>query len=172
MAIGAAALPASADATSGEEPYRPAYHYSPETNWMNDPNGLVYHDGVYHLYYQYNPQAATWGNMSWGHATSPDLVNWVEQPLAIGQTFNDAGQSIEDIFSGSIVVDTENTSGLGTADNPPLVAHYTSAYTGDHPTLAGIRGRRGLGPPDLGPRGGRGRACSAPFIRDHGQPRR
>ncbi|SDY92281.1 glycoside hydrolase family 32 protein [Tessaracoccus flavus] len=139
VAIGAAAVPAAADLNLGEEPYRPAYHYSPETNWMNDPNGLVYHDGVYHLYYQYNPQAATWGNMSWGHATSPDLVNWVEQPLAIGQTFNDAGQSIEDIFSGSIVVDTENTSGLGTADNPPLVAHYTSAYTGDHPTLAGIQ---------------------------------
>lgn len=139
VAMGAMALPAAADETPGEEPYRPAYHYTPERNWMNDPNGLVYHDGVYHLYYQHNPQAPVWGNMSWGHATSPDLVHWVEQPLAIAQTFNDQGQAIEDIFSGSIVVDTENTSGLGTADNPPLVAHYTSAYTGAHPTHPGIQ---------------------------------
>lgn len=140
VALGAAVgLPAAADDTAGHEPYRPAYHYTPERNWMNDPNGLVHHDGVWHLYYQHNPSADTWGNMSWGHATSPDLLHWSEQPLAIAQTFNGEGQAVEDIFSGSIVVDTENTSGLGTTDNPPLVAHYTSAYTGAHPTLAGIQ---------------------------------
>ncbi|WP_104163199.1 GH32 C-terminal domain-containing protein [Cryobacterium sp. N22] len=104
------------------EQYRPYLHYSPEKNWMNDPNGLVYYQGTYHLYYQYNPFGNTWGNMSWGHATSPDLLHWTEQPLAIAQDVD------ADIFSGSIVVDTNNTSGFGTADNPPLVAMYTSAY--------------------------------------------
>jgi fructan beta-fructosidase len=119
--------------------YRPQFHYSPQQNWMNDPNGLVYYKGVYHLFYQYNPQGSQWGNMSWGHATSKDLVHWEEQPLAIPQTFNSEGQSIEDIFSGSAVVDTNNTSGFGTKANPPMVAIYTSAYTGAHPTLAGIQ---------------------------------
>ena len=117
--------------------YRPQFHYSPQKNWMNDPNGLVYYKGVYHLFYQYNPQGSQWGNMSWGHATSKDLVHWDEQPVAIPQTFNAEGQSIEDIFSGSAVVDTNNTSGFGTKANPPMVAIYTSAYTGAHPTLAG-----------------------------------
>lgn len=77
--------------------------------------------------------------MSWGHATSPDLLTWTQQPLAIAQTFNDAGESIEDIFSGAIVVDERNTSGLGTTSNPPAVAVYTSASTSAHPTLAGIQ---------------------------------
>ena len=117
--------------------YRPQFHYSPQKNWMNDPNGLVYYKGIYHLFYQYNPQGNQWGNMSWGHATSKDLVHWEEQPVAIPQTFNSEGQSIEDIFSGSAVVDTNNTSGFGTKANPPMVAIYTSAYTGAHPTLAG-----------------------------------
>ncbi|GAA4487555.1 GH32 C-terminal domain-containing protein [Microbacterium panaciterrae] len=89
---------------------------------MNDPNGLVYENGVYHLFYQYNPLGNTWGNMSWGHATSTDLVHWQEQPLAIP---NDAE---EDIFSGSVVADAGNTSGFGSDQNPPLVAIYTSAY--------------------------------------------
>ena len=89
---------------------------------MNDPNGLVYYKGVYHLFYQYNPDGNTWGNMSWGHATSTDLVHWTEQPLAIP---NDSNQ---DIFSGSVVADTTNSSGFGTVDNPPLVAIFTSAY--------------------------------------------
>ena len=113
---------AVADAAPPAEPYRPYLGYSPEKNWMNDPNGLVYYQGVYHLFYQYNPFGTTWGNMSWGHATSTDLVHWSEQPLAIPQDAD------ADIFSGSIVVDHDNTSGLGTADNPPLVAMYTAAY--------------------------------------------
>ncbi len=117
--------------------YRPQFHYSAKENWLNDPNGLVYYKGTYHLFYQYNPRGNVWGNMSWGHATSPDLVHWSEQPVAIPQSFNEAGESIEDIFSGSAVVDTDNTSGLGTKKNPPMVAIYTSAYTSNHPTLAG-----------------------------------
>ncbi|MCC6225201.1 MAG: glycoside hydrolase family 32 protein [Microthrixaceae bacterium] len=115
------------------EPFRPGYHFSPARNWMNDPNGLVFHDGVYHLYFQHNPLGDQWGNMSWGHATSADLIRWVEQPLAIPQTLDNDGHAIEDIFSGSVVVDNYNRSGLGTAGNPPLVALYTSAYTLAHP---------------------------------------
>ena len=121
----------------GSEPYRPAIHFSPSKNWMNDPNGLVWYKGSYHLFFQHNPSGDRWGNMSWGHATSPDLMHWTEQPLAIPQTFNEAGESIEDIFSGSVVVDETNSSGFGTKQNPPLVAIYTSAYTDKHPTLAG-----------------------------------
>ncbi len=139
LGLGAVLVPtASADpASPADEQYRPYLHYTPESNWMNDPNGLVYYKGAYHLFYQYNPSGTGWGNMSWGHATSSDLLHWTEQPVAIPQTFNAGGTSIEDIFSGSIVVDTDNTSGFGTTDNPPLVAIYTSAYTGAHPSLAG-----------------------------------
>lgn len=117
----AGSLPASA-AELGDEQYRPAIHFSPEKNWMNDPNGMVFHKGVYHLYYQHNPSGNTWGNMSWGHATSTDLVHWKEQPLAIST------DDQEDVFSGSVVVDKDNSSGFGTAENPPMVAIYTSAY--------------------------------------------
>ncbi|MGX5715201.1 GH32 C-terminal domain-containing protein [Arthrobacter sp. MAHUQ-56] len=106
----------------GQEPYRPAYHFSPAKNWMNDPNGMVYHKGVYHLFFQHNPSGNTWGNMSWGHATSRDLVHWQEQPVAIPT------DDQEDVFSGSVVVDTSNSSGFGTEGKPPLVAIYTSAY--------------------------------------------
>jgi levanase len=119
----AGSLPAASAATGpGDEPYRPAIHYTPEKNWMNDPNGLVFHKGVYHMYYQHNPSGNTWGNMSWGHATSKDLVHWQEQPLAI------ATDAEQDIFSGSVVVDKDNTSGFGTEKNPPLIAIFTSAY--------------------------------------------
>ena len=118
----AGSLPASAATGPGDEPYRPAIHYTPAKNWMNDPNGLVFYKGVYHMYYQHNPSGNTWGNMSWGHATSKDLVHWQEQPLAIS---TDAEQ---DIFSGSVVVDKDNTTGFGTKENPPLIAIFTSAY--------------------------------------------
>ncbi|MFI6576271.1 glycoside hydrolase family 32 protein [Nocardiopsis sp. NPDC050513] len=115
-----AAVPAAAAA---DHPHRPQLHFSPAEHWMNDPNGLIHHDGVYHLYFQYNPEGDQWGNMSWGHATSPDLIHWEEQPLALPYTDR------EHVFSGGIVFDEHNTSGLGTAQNPPLVAVYTSAYT-------------------------------------------
>ncbi|MDP9983959.1 levanase [Pseudarthrobacter oxydans] len=128
----AGSLPASAATTLGDEPYRPAFHFTPEKNWMNDPNGMVFHKGVYHLYYQHNPSGNTWGNMSWGHATSKDLVHWEEQPLAIS---TDAQQ---DIFSGSVVVDKGNTSGFGTTENPPLIAIFTSAYKDASP-LRGLQ---------------------------------
>lgn len=135
------AIPATADdAHPGLDPateqYRPSLHFSPERNWMNDPNGLVYDDGTWHLFFQHNPAGTRWGNMSWGHATSTDLVHWEEQPIAIPQTFDASGVAIEDIFSGSVVVDDENTSGFGTAEHPPMIAIYTSAYTSAHPTHA------------------------------------
>lgn len=105
------------------EAYRPALHYTAQNTWLNDPNGLIYHKGVYHLFYQNNPMGTVWGNMSWGHATSTNLIEWQELPVAIACDDN------EGIFSGSIVFDAKNSSGLGTSERPPLVAVYTSAYT-------------------------------------------
>jgi len=101
------------------EPYRPQYHFTPEEKWMNDPNGMVFHKGVYHLFYQYYPEDIVWGPMHWGHATSKDLVHWEHKPIAL---FPDKHGFI---FSGSAVVDFANTSGFGTTDNPPLVAIFT-----------------------------------------------
>jgi len=115
--------PVTNPASSDPPEHRPTYHFSPAKNWMNDPNGLVFHKGVYHLFFQYNPLGNVWGNMSWGHATSTDLVHWDEQPVAIPFDAN------EGVFSGSVVVDTTNSSGFGSTANPALVAMYTSAYT-------------------------------------------
>ena len=98
---------------------RPEFHFTPATNWMNDPNGLVYYKGLYHLFYQYNPEGDQWGHMSWGHATSEDLLHWNELPVAI----RDDERAM--IFSGSAVVDHQNTSGFGTLENPAMVAIYT-----------------------------------------------
>ncbi len=110
---------APAARASFDEPYRPAIHFTPARNWMNDPNGLVYYQGEYHLFYQYNPFGNVWGHMSWGHAVSTDLIHWEELPVAIPDTPG------EHIFSGSAVIDVHNTSGLGTRDNPPMIAVYT-----------------------------------------------
>ena len=144
LALPAAPAPGSAvpddiDPDPATQRFRPLLHFSPEKNWMNDPNGMVLHEGTYHLFFQHNPSGTRWGNMSWGHATSSDLLHWDEQPLAIPQTFDDQGRAIEDIFSGSVVSDPTNSSGLGTAEDPPLVAVYTSSYTGDHPTHPGLQ---------------------------------
>lgn len=103
-----------------EDKYRPKYHHTPEYGWMNDANGLFYKDGVYHLYYQYNPYAAVWGNMHWGHSVSTDLVHWEHKPVAI---YRDA---YGHIFSGSTVVDYDNTAGFGEG---AVVAFYTSWNT-------------------------------------------
>ncbi|MFW5706483.1 MAG: GH32 C-terminal domain-containing protein [Bacteroidota bacterium] len=117
-------------ATSGDEPYRPAFHFSPPQNWLNDPNGLVYFNGEYHMFYQYNPYGNNWGNMSWGHAVSTDLVHWQHLPVAIPVVGNVMA------FSGSAVVDRNNTSGFGTGDSPPLVAIYTAADGNQRQNLA------------------------------------
>lgn len=100
------------------EKYRPSYHHTSAYGWMNDPNGMFYKDGVYHLYFQYNPYGSMWGNMHWGHSTSTDLVNWKNEGVAI------APDAIGTIFSGSCVVDHNNTSGFGEG---AVVAFYTSA---------------------------------------------
>lgn len=108
-----------------KETYRPQFHFSPEKNWMNDPNGLLYDDGVYHLYFQYNPGGDTWGAMSWGHATSRDLLHWTEQPVALeAKGFPD--NITEMFFSGTAIVDEYNTSGFGRRGKVPWIAMYTS----------------------------------------------
>ncbi|WP_406054278.1 GH32 C-terminal domain-containing protein [Streptomyces sp. NBC_01077] len=113
---------AAEDSRPYTETYRPQFHFSPAKNWMNDPNGLVWFQGEYHLFYQYNPSGNTWGNMSWGHAVSTDLVHWRELPLAIPH------DDEEMVFSGSAVVDHDNTTGFGTTESPAMVAVYTSHY--------------------------------------------
>lgn len=102
-----------------QEEFRPQYHFTPQENWMNDPNGLVYHAGEYHLFYQYNPFGITWGHMSWGHAVSKDLTHWQHLPVALKE------ENGIMIFSGSAVVDHRNTSGFGSSENPPMIAIYT-----------------------------------------------
>lgn len=103
---------------SNREIYRPVYHHTPAYGWMNDPNGMFYKDGVYHLYFQYNPYGSMWANMTWGHSTSRDLVHWTYEGTPI---VPDAWGAI---FSGSCVVDHENTAGFGKG---AVVAFYTSA---------------------------------------------
>ena len=103
--------------TGNREHFRPLYHHTPEYGWMNDPNGMFYKDGVYHLFYQFNPYGSQWENMTWGHSTSRDLIHWEAQPLAIEP------DAVGTIFSGSCVVDKKNDR---------VVAFYTSA--GQHQT--------------------------------------
>lgn len=100
------------------EKYRPQFHFSPEHGWMNDPNGMVYLDGEYHLFYQYNPYGAMWGNMHWGHAVSTDLISWTYLPTVL------TPDSLGAIFSGSAVIDVNNTAGFG---KNAMIAIYTSA---------------------------------------------
>ncbi|MEQ8472003.1 MAG: glycoside hydrolase family 32 protein [Marinoscillum sp.] len=104
---------------SGGEEYRPAYHFTPPSNWMNDPNGMVYFEGEYHLFYQHYPDSNVWGPMHWGHAVSSDMINWEHLPIALYP------DSLGYIFSGSAVIDWNNTTGFGTEENPPMVAIYT-----------------------------------------------
>jgi fructan beta-fructosidase len=102
-----------------DEQYRPQLHFSPKAHWTNDPNGMIYFKGTYHLFFQYYPGGTTWGPMHWGHATSKDLMHWKEQPIALYP------DSLGYIFSGSAVVDSTNTSGFGKNGKIPLVAIFT-----------------------------------------------
>ena len=118
--------------------YRPVYHYTPPKNWVNDPNGLVYLDGEYHLFYQHNPEATTWGHMSWGHAISKDLKNWETLPLALPEYKNIDGTTTM-IFSGCAVIDSKNSSGFFKKGfTKGMVAVYTSHIEGktQHQSLA------------------------------------
>jgi len=102
-----------------QEQHRPRFHFTPLEGWMNDPNGMVYYDGEYHLHYQHYPDASVWGPMHWGHAVSKDLMNWEHLPISLYP--DELGM----IFSGSTVVDKNNTSGFKTGEYDPLVAIYT-----------------------------------------------
>ena len=118
------------------EKHRPLFHFTSRFGWLNDPNGLVYHDKEWHLFYQHNPFGVNWGNMHWGHAVSPDLVRWKE--LGIGLYPKKYGDMA---FSGSAVVDKTNTSGWGTKDKPPLVLAYTSTARGECIAYSNDNGR-------------------------------
>jgi sucrose-6-phosphate hydrolase SacC (GH32 family) len=106
------------------EELRPQLHFSSRRGWLNDPNGLCFYNGEYHLFYQLNPYGWRWGNMHWGHAVSKDLVHWKEQPIALYPDLSPDGRRV--IFSGSAAVDWKNTSGLGSAGKPPLILFYTA----------------------------------------------
>jgi len=116
--------PNRSDSAAGplyNEKYRPQFHFTPQKNWTNDPNGLVYYKGEYHMFFQHNPTGINWGNMTWGHAISTDLIHWKQLPNAIEP------DELGTIFSGSAVVDWNNTSGFQTGEENVLVAFYTSA---------------------------------------------
>ncbi len=123
FACGACSTPGPAavepQADQYNETYRPQFHFSPDSMWMNDPNGMVYYQGEYHLFYQHHPNSTVWGPMHWGHAISTDLVHWEHLPIALYP------DSLGTIFSGSAVIDWNNSSGLGSRDNPPMVAIFT-----------------------------------------------
>ncbi|MCB0705541.1 MAG: glycoside hydrolase family 32 protein [Saprospiraceae bacterium] len=101
------------------EPHRPNFHFTPPGKWMNDPNGMVYYEGEYHLFYQHYPDSTVWGPMHWGHAVSKDMVNWEHLPIALYP------DSLGYIFSGSAVIDWNNSSGFGKEGRPPMVAMFT-----------------------------------------------
>lgn len=107
---------------TGADDFRPSFHFTPEQNWMNEPNGLIKIGDTWHLFFQHNPTGNFWGNLSWGHATSTDLVRWEHQPVALGT--EDGVES----FTGTCYYDGENTSGLGTAESPPYLAFYTGYF--------------------------------------------
>jgi fructan beta-fructosidase len=116
LALGAIA---GGETTGYDQPYRPQVHFSPREHWTNDPNGLVYFRGEYHLFFQFNPFGDEWGHMSWGHAVSTDLLHWTELPVAIPE------KKGEMVFTGSVVVDHQNTSGFCVPKEECLVAVYT-----------------------------------------------
>ena len=121
---------AQAQTAEGHELYRPQFHFSPKKNWMNDPNGMVYHNGVYHLLYQYNPEGSKHGFLSWGHATTRDFFNWEEHDVALYP------DSLGLIFSGSAVIDKDNTAGFGKNAMVAIFTHHSpkieQAGTGLH----------------------------------------
>src|SRR5690606_41418075 len=116
--------------------YPPHVHVPTRRGWINDPNGFVYHNGEYHLYYQHNPYEREWENMHWGHAVSKDLIHWKELPTAL---FPDQHGTM---FSGSAVVDYDNTAGYNKGSTPAMIAAYTAASPRSEERREGKRGAR------------------------------
>lgn len=114
------------------EKYRPQFHFTAKKNWLNDPNGLMFYKGEYHLFFQHNPSGINWGNMTWGHAVSPDMVHWTQLDNAIDP------DELGTIFSGSGVVDCDNTTGFKTGDEAVMICMYTSAGSPPKPFTQSI----------------------------------
>ena len=134
-------IPEKKDKKYYEEKFRPQYHFTPEKNWMNDPNGLVYYDGEYHLFYQYNPFGKEWGYMHWGHAVSKDLVRWEHLPIALTPDEDSKDKSRCTAFSGSAIVDLENVTGLKEGNEKTLLIFYTSNECGQRLAYSNDKGR-------------------------------
>ena len=127
LALGGAVPLLAADVPASKmaaDPHRPQYHFLPAANWMNDPNGPIYWQGQYHMFYQYNPNGAYWGDMHWGHAVSPDLVHWKHLPVALAPTAG--GPDKDGVFSGCAIVDGGVPTVLYTGVNPEVQCLATS----------------------------------------------
>lgn len=115
--------------------FRPKFHFAPQKGWLNDPNGLVFYKGEYHLYFQHYPYDTVWNDMHWGHAVSRDLLHWEELPIALYPKKDDF------CFSGSAIIDHQNTAGFQKGDEPPLLAFFTSTGRGECLVYSNDRGR-------------------------------
>ncbi len=104
--------------TGYNEPYRGQFHFSARSGWMNDPNGMIYYRGTYHLFFQHNPETLVWSTMHWGHATSTDMVHWTQKPIALEPDVHPG-----DLFSGNAIVDTANVTGLKTGSDDPIIMY-------------------------------------------------
>ncbi|MDP2889499.1 MAG: glycoside hydrolase family 32 protein [Bacteroidota bacterium] len=127
-----------------DEIHRPQFHFTPEKNWHNDPNGLVYYDGEYHLFYQYNPFGNEWGYMHWGHAVSTNLVNWEHLPIALFPDNDSKDKDSCTAFSGSGLVDHNNVTGLQKGDEKTILLFYTSQKCGQRLAYSNDKGRTWL----------------------------
>src|SRR6476646_5480293 len=130
-------LPTRADASNvdlcqklSSDPLRPQYHLLPAHNWMNDPNGPIYYRGRYHMFHQYNPEAAVWGNMNWAHATSNDMIRWQHEPIALSPT--PGGPDQDGVFSGSAVLDNGKPTVIYTGVQPPQTPTEATLKDGVH----------------------------------------
>lgn len=127
-----------------DELYRPQYHFTPEKNWHNDPNGLVYYKGEYHLFYQYNPFGTEWGFMHWGHAVSKDLVHWENLPIALYPDNDSKDKEICTAFSGCGLIDEKNLTGLQKGEEKTILLFYTSQKCGQRLAYSNDKGRTWL----------------------------
>lgn len=134
-------LSASPDKRPFNEAFRPQFHFTPEKNWQNDPNGLIWFEGEYHLFYQHNPNDREWGFMNWGHAVSTDLVHWEHLPIAITPDNDSKDKEFCTAWSGCAVVDDKNLTGLQKSDQKTLLIFYTSRQCGQRMAYSTDKGR-------------------------------